>query len=55
MQYWTGGLETGMHNVTITHADPSPGVFLDLDKVVVSTWPGFGAATNATSSSAAPT
>ena len=39
VQYYTGGLSTGMHAITVAHADPGGTAFwFDLDKVVVSTW-----------------
>lgn len=40
-QYYSGGLSTALHNMTIANVDPTAGMFLDLDKVVVSTWPDF--------------
>ncbi|KAF7794895.1 hypothetical protein EIP86_006038 [Pleurotus ostreatoroseus] len=50
MQYYSGGLSTTLHTLTITNVDPT-GLYLDLDKVVVSTWPvADSSATNGSTS-----
>lgn len=51
-QYYSGGLSTGMHNMTVTNVDPT-GLFLDLDKIVVSTWPAADSVSSISSSAAA--
>ncbi|KAJ3553757.1 hypothetical protein NM688_g3448 [Phlebia brevispora] len=39
MLYYSGGLSSSLHNMTVAHADPDTSKYFDLDKVVVSQWP----------------
>ncbi|KAJ3553754.1 hypothetical protein NM688_g3447 [Phlebia brevispora] len=59
MLYYSGGLSSSLHNMTVTHADPNDTMWFDLDKVVVSNWPVQMVDLNPSSSSstqlAAPT
>ncbi|GJE94535.1 hypothetical protein PsYK624_107050 [Phanerochaete sordida] len=52
--YWAGGLSSGQHTVTITNID-SNGLWLDLDKFVISRWPQTTIGGSSSGSAPSPT